>query len=365
MEHIPTNNIILFESKPCLSDNAKPIFDEFLRRGYHKRYKMVWLLDEETEVKQLPHIKGVQYIKKSQPIIYHCILYRAKCIVCCNEPIATTNPAQISIYISHGSPIKQVKGYYMLPDAIDFVINQCEEFNAIAADQLHFPLQRCFALGYPRTDALMGEKRNVSSFFSKERQKVIAWYPTFRQHKKVEGLTGCEYAIPILHSDEDAEILNAYARELQVILVLKIHFAQDMKWISRTERSNLVIVDDSFFTRNHISSYEFLGSCDGLISDYSSVYYDFTLVDKPIGLIWEDIKEYKENPGFSVDLENYMSGAVKIYNMKQLRQFISDVAEGKDPLREKRNQIKRIVDVWQDGCATQRVTDFVIEHAGL
>ena len=39
-------NVIVFESKPDISDNTKAVFDEMLRRKLNKRYKLVWLLFE-------------------------------------------------------------------------------------------------------------------------------------------------------------------------------------------------------------------------------------------------------------------------------------------------------------------------------
>ena len=44
------------------------------------------------------------------------------------------------------------------------------------------------------------------------------------------------------------------------------------------------MINDSFFIDNDITSYELLAACDSMITDYSSVYFDYTLCDKPIGL---------------------------------------------------------------------------------
>ena len=35
---------IIFESKPHFSDNTKPVYDEVVRRGYDKKYRLVWFL---------------------------------------------------------------------------------------------------------------------------------------------------------------------------------------------------------------------------------------------------------------------------------------------------------------------------------
>lgn len=363
--HLPLKNYIIFESKPCLTDNTKPVYDELLRRGYQKKYKLVWLVDEDVKKKRLLRVKGVKYIKKGDFWAFHYYLYLAKCIICCNDPIPPVNKKQVCFYISHGSPLKRVRNYYTIPANITYLISQSDVFNSEIAAQLNFPVERAVALGYPRNDVFGAVKRDVSSLFSESSKKVIAWYPTFRQHKNVRGLTDCKNAFPIIHSDTDAKELNSFAEKNNVIIVLKTHFAQDVQNVHPISLSNFKVIDDSFFTQNGISSYEFLASCDALLTDYSSVYYDFTLANKPIGLIWEDIEEFRINPGFAVDLDYYMKGAEKIYDMSQMKEFIYKVSQGIDSLNKERNEIKRIANHTIEGDATQQVTDFIIEKAEL
>ena len=68
-------------------------------------------------------------------------------------------------------------------------------------------------------------------------------------------------------------------------------FRQDISYIQKYALSNICFIDDAFFRRNNITSYEFVGSCDALITDYSSIYFDYLLCGKPAAVIWEDIEE--------------------------------------------------------------------------
>ena len=45
----PLRKIMVFESVPDLSDNTRAVFDEMIKRGVNKKYKMVWLKSEKTE----------------------------------------------------------------------------------------------------------------------------------------------------------------------------------------------------------------------------------------------------------------------------------------------------------------------------
>ena len=171
--------------------------------------------------------------------------------------------------------------------------------------------------------------------------------------------------MPIIHDVAAAQQLNQWANEKNVLIVLKPHFAQDLSQIKNLHLSNIRYIDDSFFAKNKISSYEFVGSCDALITDYSSIYFDHMLCNKPIGLVWEDIDEYREKPGFAMDVEACGKGGVQIYNIADFLNFITQISEGIDVCAEARNEICRQVNYAADGKNAKRVVDFMIEKANL
>ena len=102
-----------------------------------------------------------------------------------------------------------------------------------------------------------------------------------------------------------------------------------------------------------------------MITDYSSIYFDYLLCNKPIGAVWEDIEEYKKNPGFCIDVNYYMKGAFKIYNLSDLIKFISDVSNNIDNLKKEREEICKYANYSKDGKNSERVVDFIIEKGRL
>ena len=147
-----------------------------------------------------------------------------------------------------------------------------------------------------------------------------------------------------------------------MLIVLKPHFAQDVTYIKDMKLSNIRFIGDDFFEENNICSYEFITGCDALITDYSSVYFDYTLCDKPIAVIWEDIEEYKKNPGLINDYEHYLRGAEKLYNLTDLKEYISRVSHGIDLLKNERNDVMREVNISGDGKNAERVVNYIIEQ---
>ena len=77
------------------------------------------------------------------------------------------------------------------------------------------------------------------------------------------------------------------------------------------------------------------------------------------------LEEYRENPGFAVNLDDYMIGAVKVWNGEDLADFVQDVAAGRDTLQAERREIRNRVNYSADGKNTERVVDFILKKINL
>lgn len=362
---LPGKESIVFESVPNFSDSPKAVFDEFVKRGYGEKYKLVWWLHENNDSCAKPQncVCLDTYTLKGHFLFWWYKL-RAKCLISCNRFLETVKDDQVAVYITHGTIIKQTGSGNILPEGVDYAIVASEYIKELMAQDLEADINKFYGLGYPRNDALQKEKRDLHPLFPVDYQKIVVWYPTFRQHKN-GYTTASQNALPILHNAENARKLNDIANRNGVLLVVKPHFAQDISYIEDCNLSHIRFINDSFFEKHQISSYEFVGSCDALITDYSSIYYDYLLCNKPVAAIWEDIEEYRLNPGFAVDVDYYVKGAEKIYNLDDFETFIDHVASGQDVLREERAEINALVNHSTDGKNAERVVDFIIEKAGL
>ncbi len=363
---IPTKKIIVFESVPDLSDNTKAVFDEMIRRGMNQRYKMVWLVSKKTDA--LPQYPNVSYFtkgfsKKSLAWWYYRLF--AKVNICCNQVVSTFRRGQTSFYLTHGTAIKSVRSYYTLPQSIDYVVVDGEGTREMMAYELNYDFQKTVALGFPRNDVLTQDTAQMvhALFPGHEDEKIAVWYPTFRQHKN--GMTATTKPLPFLHDEEQASKLNELASKAGVLLVLKPHFAQDISKIQAQNFSHIHFINDSFFTEHNLTSYEFIAGCDAMITDYSSVYHDYLICDKPIGLVWEDYEEYKNTVNFAVDMDHYMKAGEKIYTMDDFDVFLHNLSTGNDLLKNERAEISAWSNYSRDGKSAQRVTDFIIEKGNL
>ena len=105
-------------------------------------------------------------------------------------------------------------------------------------------------------------------------------------------------------------------------LLLRMHPAQDLSFFKVEKHKNIIIADDAFLKQHNIQLYELLSYSNALITDYSSVYYDYLLTNRPIGLTIEDEAEYRQQYGLLFDdLRKELPG-IYIDSVSDLKEFL-------------------------------------------
>jgi len=359
---VPINkNIVVFESIPDYSDNSKAVFDEMIKCNLNEKYKLVWLNYRNSQ--KISGYENVTSIDAHRRLLYYLTIGRAKYIVSCNGIPREIKKNQISIYLHHGIPIKgKDKLNLHLPKYLSYFNVDSEFVKNVQSKDFHFPKEKFVTLGSPRNDVFYKNEIINLANLKKNNSKLVIWYPTFRQHRKAKERIDGNVAIPLINTKENFEKLDSFAKKLKIMIVIKPHFNQNIEYINKYNASNIVFIDDQYFIKNSISSYQLLKGSDALLSDYSSVYYDYLLVNKPIGLIWSDKEDYESRNGFAVDIDEVCSGGQKIYNMDDMFVFLSDVSNNVDKLNTERNIIKNKVFEYNDGKNSERVVNFLFNR---
>lgn len=192
-------------------------------------------------------------------------------------------------------------------------------------------------------------------------RKVVIWYPTYRQHKNHSTKENYVDAIsiPFIHDVTFAREINQLAAKYGILLVVKPHPVQDLSKIQALDLDNIKFIYDSFFSSHGISAYEFLAKTDALITDYSSVFFDYLLTGKPIGLAQEDYELYRDRIGFAIDMDIMRGCSTMLNTIDDFELFFRNISSGNDPLKEKREEIKQLTNQYTDGCSTKRVVDWL------
>ena len=226
----PLKNIIVLESVPDCSDNTWAVFQEMMKRGLFKQYKLVWRVSKAHSFLQYPNTDYLDTNDAHGRRKYLRYVRCAKCLICCNNFLGSTRKGQFSIYLSHGTALKSVRSYYTVPANINCFLAASKQVVDLQAYEFNCDKAKIVPLGFPRNDVFSCLPFPVKSVLEGEFKKVLLWYPTFRQHKnglKTESL----HALPIIYDIGAAKHINDIAKQSGVLIVIKPHFAQDLTYI--------------------------------------------------------------------------------------------------------------------------------------
>lgn len=111
---------------------------------------------------------------------------------------------------------------------------------------------------------------------------------------------------------------------------------------------------------NNSDVYPILKHTDALITDYSSVYFDYLLLDKPILYYSPDIEEYQEQcRGFYSPYAELTAGVIT-QTEEELFKEIRNVIDGIDNYKTQRKTLRDKLFKHQDGNNCERITNWVL-----
>ncbi len=183
--------------------------------------------------------------------------------------------------------------------------------------KLAFEAKQFLNSGYPRNDLLLGpetfkqenilwENYTLELFHNIERlrgygKKVVLYAPTWRRHdgKFQESMGVTE------------DVLNLHAQASGCLWLVKPH-PWDTSWKKQSSNENVIFLNGS------LDVYPFFQLIDVLVTDYSSISYDFLLVDRPMIFFAYDRHDYiDQNDNLMFDYDERTPG-LKVYNAEEL-----------------------------------------------
>lgn len=355
-------DVILFESYPDFADSSIYVFDELVKRGYDKKYKFVWSCNDINN-----HYDKCHYTTEHGTLRNYYYRRTAKYLIT-NNQICWIGPRrrQKKVYIMHGEPAKSTRKYYFMKGRITAMIGIAPFLEENDAYEFRVKRSKVHGLGLPRNDVIVNSDVNLHKLFN-FKGKIIFYYPTIKSWRDGGHLQhGDGYVSSLLKDDADYSKANEFLAKNNVLLVIKLHWASGGRDILNKKYSHILFIDENFLAKNHVSSYPCLAKCDALLTDYSSVFYDYLIVNKPIGFVWTDFERYSRRPGVTKVFVNETSKCgAKIYNINQLFDFITDLSKGRDTYKAERERIRAQVYPYNEISSTKRVTDFIIKTFDL
>lgn len=349
---------ILLESESDMCDSTKTIFDKMILLGLNKKYRIFWCVENIREARNNNAYKNVLFlnIKKNglrEKVIYalsHYAIYTHRMVG--NQ----YNKKQIRVFVTHAAmPIKNSSGWFGNPRLHTFILGtskECVGFRKKVMGESN----NYIITGLPRNDDLFSCQKSDVVPITKGMNYII-WMPTFKHHREsTRNDYGVQTQSDISFLTESNMLeINKKMKEVGMLLIIKPHPSQDLSYLSQISLTNIVTITNQMLLKLNINPYSLLGNSEALITDFSSVYLDYLLLDKPIAFELNDQEKYKNGIGYVMDNpDEYMVG-YKIFSLDDFLKFIVDIKNNNDFYKKERTILKNRIHSYQDNNSTERV----------
>lgn len=179
------------------------------------------------------------------------------------------------------------------------------------AEAFNMSANRIFPLGTPRID-LFNNKEEII----KKKEMIKKDFPVVNSGKKVFILIAPTYRATGSYSESEMnfiDVLIQSSNELRsdIQIIFKGHPYLEEKELLRLSESNNI----TLASKHSIN--EWMLIADALVTDYSSLVFDFSLLKRPFAHYVPDLKQYVKNRGLYEDIKDISDGDI-ITNMKGL-----------------------------------------------
>jgi len=206
-------------------------------------------------------------------------------------------------------------------------------------DKKHFKVS-----GFPRNDVLFRNKQIATD------KKCILYMPTFREYS--QGSPNFN-----LFSNFNQANLEEVLKTHNAHLFIKLHpndYSRSGEILGKIKENDYI-----HFLFGIDDIYPFLSGVDILITDYSSIYFDFLLLDRPIIFAPFDLEEYTmHDRGFYFNYEQVTPG-YKVHDWLDLTKKLDAICKGEDSYKNDRARVNNIFNQYRDGNSSSRIVEFL------
>lgn len=352
----PQKNLIVINSfgGRKFDDSPKAIYNMMIKDPFFKDYDIVWAFMNPDKY-DIPVGRKI----KSDNLNYFITLLKAR-IWISNSGLerGLSFKGRKTFYLNtwHGTPIKKMgsdidsantsmksKGGSRLVD----VMTAQGQYEKEIFTRVFHNMKHMEVTGLPRNDELANNDRPEIIKKIKEKlcipldKKVILYAPTFREYNKDQG-SNCVFTTPIDFKKWESELGENY------VFLLRAHY----------ETVKSLNVPDIDFVKD-VSAWpslnELMLASDMLISDYSSIFFDFAILGRPMLTYCYDLDLYSQKRGMYFDIRE----ALHTKELDTQDKLLNEIKHGDLDKRKSYAEDFRRKYVTEYGDATARVIDII------
>ncbi|CAG7913339.1 Teichoic acid poly(glycerol phosphate) polymerase [Mammaliicoccus sciuri] len=364
-------NTIVFESfgGKNYSDSPKYIY-EYMQKNYPK-LNYIWVFNNPDKNVIIGNAEKVKKGSKE----YYDAYSKAKFWVSNARLPLYLNKKENQIYIQtwHGTPLKRLandmkvvrmpgtttanykKNFYAETSRWDYLVSPNRYSTNIFKTAFWMDEERTWEIGYPRNDVLVN-RSNDQEYINQikkdlnlpEDKKVIMYAPTWRDDEFVKK---GQYLFDLKINLENLQ------KELgeNYVILLRMHYlianALDLNGYE----------DFAIDVSNYSDISELYLISDALITDYSSVMFDFGILKRPQYFFAYDIEKYDKGlRGFYMDYMNDLPGEI-ITDEFKLAEELKNIDEHKEKYKDKIEKFYEKFCSLEKGQSSKFIGDFINE----
>ena len=328
------------------ADNAKYFF--LYTSQEKKEIKSIWVAKNKELANKLTQLGYISYYEKSMKGIWYQLIAGVFVIDAYLQPNNYMFSGRSKIVqLLHGKGMKK-KGYADKPEKVqDFIFNTSTFTEKILADVFKEG-SKTFITGYSRndifyrnikdseidTDAKMMEHINKI----RGQKKIVMYAPTFRRGQKEFDY---KKVLPI-------NDLKIFAEKNNIFFILSFH----NKYRLQQTNGN---IEEHFGFLEESDIYPLLPMVDVLVTDYSSLFADYLLLDRPIIFYAYDLEEYNKTEGLVADYNEITPGP-KVKSPQELFEAITN-STSFDNYKKDRERVINLYHSYKDGNSSKRIFD--------
>ena len=248
------------------------------------------------------------------------------------------------IHLSHGSTVKSIGlnaknlklskkiVYKLLGYNFSHFFCAAKIFDKSWQKFLNVPKDKIIRAPLARNSALEQTSQPPDFFFTKH---SILYAPTWRPYENTSFFP---------FSDLDLNFLNSFLQQNDICIYLRSHpnFEQNLQY-EFDDFSNIKLLSKKEIPDIN----EILNSFNMLITDYSSIYLDFLLLERPLIFLPYDFEQYKKEVGIYLDYKKF-TPSVKPKNQQDFIKNLGEILlDKKDIFKNQRKKINNEVNFYK------------------
>lgn len=224
--------------------------------------------------------------------------------------------------------------------------------------EMTIPYKRYVNLGMCRNDnVLNGDKcdwirKEIQEKVSYPINIIVLYTPT---HRDYESKLTANDKRSILGFDYNSQIFGDFLKNEGIVFICKLHPKQNAVVVESELPEGLILHKPD--PRYGLT--ELMQVSDALVTDYTSVYFDYLLLDKPIIFNYYDLEIYKRERGVPCEPMSAISAGEIVENEEQMKQALCNLERNAVEYRQMRSFVRNLFFTNQDTQTCQRVYNYI------